>query len=245
MNEFIVFPNAPIIEAILDIRVILAPGVSIEVFDGFYETIKPKYPLRKNKMHFEASFNLGPKGALVEKKIDTLEGYLFDSKEGRIVQARLNGFTLNKLRPYQNWASMKQEAKELWNLYWSITKPLKISRIGLRFINRIEIPLPIDNFQEYFVTFPNLSSEIPQGIASFFMRLVIPKPEIEATSIIIETMEDEQGGKLPIIFDIDVFIEKDYIGNEERMWSDFDNLRFFKNEIFFRSLTEKTKEIFK
>jgi len=33
--------------------------------------------------------------------------------------------------------------------------------------------------------------------------------------------------------------------NKEDMWNEFEKLRTFKNEIFFNTITEKTKELFK
>jgi uncharacterized protein (TIGR04255 family) len=51
--------------------------------------------------------------------------------------------------------------------------------------------------------------------------------------------------KLPLIFDIDVIKKANYTKKESGMWNDFNLLRRFKNEIFFNSITEKTKELFK
>jgi uncharacterized protein (TIGR04255 family) len=44
--------------------------------------------------------------------------------------------------------------------------------------------------------------------------------------------------------DIDVFKQRDVIG-EEDAWQTLEALRDFKNKIFFESITEKAKELFK
>lgn len=78
------------------------------------------------------------------------------------------------------------------------------------------------------------------------MQIVIQNPEIQATAIITQTMEKPAENKrLPLILDIDVFKETVYVDNKEEIWNDFEKLRIFKNEIFFNSITEKTKELFK
>lgn len=78
------------------------------------------------------------------------------------------------------------------------------------------------------------------------MRLEIPNPDIEATAIITQTMDKPtRSPKLPLILDIDVIKNTDYVENLAKMWEDFENLRDFKNDIFFNSITEKTKELFK
>lgn len=51
--------------------------------------------------------------------------------------------------------------------------------------------------------------------------------------------------KLPLIFDIDVIKKANFMKKESDIWMDFNLLRQFKNEIFFNSITEKTKELFK
>ena len=51
--------------------------------------------------------------------------------------------------------------------------------------------------------------------------------------------------KLPLIFDIDVWKLTNYKSDDEEMWKEFEKLRKFKNDVFFNSITEKTKELFK
>jgi len=51
--------------------------------------------------------------------------------------------------------------------------------------------------------------------------------------------------KLSLIFDIDVFRQVEYNKNMNEIWNDFDKLRNFKNDIFFNSITDKTKELFR
>ena len=174
------------------------------------------------------------------------DGFFFRSpNERKIVQARLDGFTFNKLKPYENWELFSSEAKRLWSIFCQVANPIKITRVALRYINKIFFPLPMKDFKEYILTIPEVAPNLPQGLTHLFARLVIPKPEIEALAIITETMEEpNQDQKLPFIFDIDVFKGIDY-SEPDRIWKDFEELRQFKNEVFFNSLTEKAKEMFK
>jgi len=71
------------------------------------------------------------------------------------------------------------------------------------------------------------------------------KKEIPATAVIIVTMDKPtEPDKLSLILDIDVFRSKDYLENMDEMWDDFEKLRNLKNEFFFKSITEKAKELF-
>jgi len=78
------------------------------------------------------------------------------------------------------------------------------------------------------------------------MRLEIPNPDIHAIAIITQTMENTtKNQRLPLILDIDVFSKINFINSDEEMWKEFEKLRKFKNDVFFYSITEKTKELFK
>lgn len=250
MNNFQIFPNAPITEAILDIKAKLPDGVSLNIFDEFQENIKDRFGDRKTKHSFKAEFRFLPgkdESTPIISKGKTDEGYIFHSKhENKIVQARLDGFTFNKLRPYEDWNKFHSEARELWELYDKIIKPVSVDRIALRYINRIEIPLPFDDFSEYILTNPQIAPKLPQSLSHFLMRIEIPNNEIGAVAIITQTMQKStESQKLPLIFDIDVIRTNSYTEKRSDMWNDFNLLRCFKNEIFFNSITEKTKELFK
>ena len=59
-----------------------------------------------------------------------------------------------------------------------------------------------------------------------------------------ESIEKKPDGEYaPIIFDIDVSFNKQ-IEVDENIWEHLDNLRIFKNRIFFKNLTEKTLTLF-
>jgi uncharacterized protein (TIGR04255 family) len=196
LSQYTIFPNAPIVEAILDIRVELPKDATLDTLEMFYDTIKMRYPEKQHRTVFSAGIRFDRNGASVEKPEASQAGYLFRSPVEKVVQSRLNGFSFNKLKPYSDWNAFRSEGRELWEIYVKIAKPLKITRIALRYINRIEIPLPLKDFKEYILTVPEVAPELPQALAHFFMRLVIPKPDIEAVAVINQTMEaPEPGGQ--------------------------------------------------
>ena len=247
MNNEIPFCNPPITEALLDIRVNFSE-INLERLALFQEDIKIQYPDRKERFNQQAElqFKTGvfPEVVSAANKVD---GYLFQSTDGKkIVQARQDGFTFNKLKPYSHWEDFSTEAKALWEHYIKVTRPINVTRIALRYINRIEIPLPLKDFKEYILTIPEIAPGIPNSLSSFFTQLIIPYPEIQATAAITETMETmDSRGFLPFIFDIDVWISNIVEPDSKDIWNAMEKLRDFKNQIFLNSITEKTRELFK
>ncbi|MCP5005758.1 MAG: TIGR04255 family protein [Planctomycetes bacterium] len=250
MSTNTLFPNAPITEALLDIRVELSNEVNLETLETLHDhnDIKERFPVKKKRVSFLSGVKASPEG-----KISTFptsggpDGFLFQSPiEKEIVQARIDGYTFNKLKPYESWDAFRTEARKLWDIYFQITNPVRITRIALRYINRIEVPLPMNDFKEYVLTTPEVAPKLPQALNHFFMRLEIPNPDLPAIALITQTMEKPtENLRLPLILDIDVFCENIFIDSNEEMWDKFEKLRKFKNDIFFDSITEKTKELFK
>ncbi len=249
MVEVIHFPNAPITEALLDIRVKLPPETSLATLASFQEGIKQRYPSRQERLAWEGHLEIKstPVARVSQTAAGGPDGYLFTSADGRhVAQARLDGFTFSRLKPYNTWEALRDEAKGLWQHYIKVASPESVTRIALRYINRIEIPLPIQDFKEYILTTPEIAPDLPQGLNSFFMRLVIPDAKTQAAAIVTETVEpiDESSNRLPLILDIDVCRLAAFSVQDETLWETFEQLHDLKNEIFFKSITPKAKELF-
>lgn len=247
MSQDITFSNPPITEALIDVRVTLPKEITLEQLSIFHEDIKKYFPHKKERFsgRFQIKAGAAPEIVASSNKVD---GFLFNSEDGKkIVQARLDGFTFNKLRPYSNWKDFSAEAKYLWGHYVEIAKPINIVRLALRYINKIELPLPFNDFKEYILTIPEIAPAIPQGLAGFFMQLVIPNPEIKASAVITETIQakSDNVGVLPLIFDIDISRNVVLDTTSQEIWQVLEQLRNFKNQIFINSLTAKAKELFK
>lgn len=243
------FPNAPITEALLDIRVKLPLQTDLAKLAAFHDTIKQRYPAKQERVSWRGHIEIkaSPVAQVSQSAAGGPDGYLFTSVDGRqVVQARLDGFTFSRLKPYDKWEALRDEARELWQHYVRIASPETVTRVALRYINRIEIPLPMRDFKDYILTTPEIAPDLPQGLDSFFMRLVIPDPKAQAVAIVTETVEpvDESSNRLPLIFDIDVFRMAAFNVQDKTLWETLDQLHDLKNDIFFKSITLKAKELF-
>jgi uncharacterized protein (TIGR04255 family) len=239
--------NAPIAEALLDIQVKLPDGFEYERLAEFQASIEERYPKRRVRKEWQAQLKV-ESDELSSQHTGTTVGFLFVSQDDlQVAQARVNGFSFSRLQPYNNWEAFSQEAKQLWNLYVKVASPQSISRIALRYINRIPLPFPVADFKDYVRTVPCISSDVSSGITNFFMQVATPVPEYDANVTITETLESvvNEGKTLPLILDIDVSQSGSFEPNSENLWVAFERLRELKNSFFFSSITSKTEELFK
>ena len=123
-------------------------------------------------------------------------------------------------------------------------KPESVTRAALRYINRLDLPLPLKDFKDYLRTVPEVSPSLPQGLSGFFMQLHIPQEDLDALAVINETIvPPRKPDTVSVILDIDLFKEKN-LGLDEA-WSMFDRFHVRKNEIFEGCITDRARELFK
>ena len=244
------FPNTPITEALIDVRVTFESAVKLDQLEKLSEQFSTRFPIKKTKIAHEYALKLqdAAGGSESHAKSKILGYVLFTENRDKAVQLRVDGFAFSKLKPYESWSALCDEAREHWETYRGELGPSRIARLAVRYINRIELSLPITEFQDYVLTGPQIADNIPQGLAEFFFRVVVPNPDdVQMRATITSTMEKlEQDNKvLPYIFDIDAFTPVDLDPTDEEIWVAFERLREYKNLIFFNSMTEKAKEMFR
>lgn len=249
VRKYTTFPKAPITEALLDIRVELPTDTSLNTLELYQNEIKERYPIKEERFEWKTGIEFQSGKPQISEHSGGRKGYLFRSADKlKVVQSRLDGFTFNKLKPYEHWEVFRDEAEELWNHYIDIARPTKVVRMALRYINRIELPLPFDDLKEYILTGPELAPELKLPLSNFLVRLEIFNNDLDCKAIITETLEKpitrQDKTFFPLIFDIDVFKVVNNDPSDKESWEIFESLRNFKNDIFFESITPKTKELF-
>jgi uncharacterized protein (TIGR04255 family) len=243
-----VFRNAPVVEALLDIRADLPPSTTLPVLASFHDHISAEYPARGEKHEWSGGLKVSAGAAEIIPPTGGTAGYLFKSADSKqIVQARLDGFTFNKLKPYKDWETFSQEATRLWELYRQIAKPMQVTRLALRYINKIELPITEGELKDYLHTVPELAPGLTYGLAGFFMRLLIPNPRTQAVAIVTEANGETlpPNNELHIILDIDTYRQMTWQPTDPQIWVVMNQLREFKNEIFLKSTTARCQEFFK
>jgi uncharacterized protein (TIGR04255 family) len=243
------FPNAPITEALIDIRVTFGSEFKLEELERLAEQCSDRFPEKETQFEHQHEVTFQDGGAGTESHTRSrMRGFvLFSEHREKAIQLRRDGFAFSKLKPYESWQALRDEANEHWKTYVAALQPARVTRLAVRFINRIEIPMGghVD-LEEYVITGPKLADGIPQAIAEFFLRIVIPHQEernIRAT--ITSRLEKKDGEVLAYVFDIDAYSSVDLDQNDEEVWNIFERLRDYKNLIFFSSTTEKAKDLFR
>lgn len=241
-------PRAPIVEALLDIRVQFSSPPDRQQLEALHEAVAHEYPISEQLIRWESEiqFRAEPPPEVAVRSAP--QGFIFRSADRlRAVQMRQDGFTVNWLKPYRTWEDLRAAAEGSWELYRGRLNPTMIVRLAVRYINRIELPLPFSDFREFVRTAPDIAPELPQGLSALFFRIEIPEPGKTFSATVTEAMEavTETSTHLPLIFDIDVVDQRPVDASSPLIWDAFERMRQYKNEVFFRSMTARALELFR
>jgi len=87
---------------------------------------------------------------------------------------------------------------------------------------------------------------LPQLLQNFLTRIEVPFPDRDAVATIIQTPSGKQDPlKTGIILDIDVYAAVNLTADDARIYEILGVLREIKNQVFFSSISERTKELFR
>jgi uncharacterized protein (TIGR04255 family) len=238
------YAKAPIREAVLDIKVDRLNINDVNDLLSVKDIISKEFPIEKKRHNITGMFQFSPGKAIESKSHSDLTGFIFLSEDNtRQLQVRIDGFTLNILKPYENWEKHFEIFMKYWSVYNDSFKPKNVTRIATRFINRIEIPIPFDSFQDYVSNMPPIPNCLPQTFSNFFMQIQVPCKDDFRNAVITETIEPIENSILPFILDIDVFQELNVHNSIENLTSNFIEIRKIKNEIFENCITDKTRKL--
>ena len=240
--------NAPITEAIIDFRVKLPSEFMVEAFLELKKTISDRFPKVEERKLFSSQLRI-KKGKPQPPAAEYLgiQGYFFKPEDDKkVAQFRIDGFTFSLLKPYTHWEEMFAEARELWEMYCGIAQPEAVTRLAVRYVNHINIPLPVDDLSDYFTAPPKIPDNIQGIISGFLSKVVVYDQEMDvATNIVLALEKSIKPDKhITVVLDIDSFKTGDFSVSNDKMWDIFANLHNIKNQIFFNSITDETARLF-
>jgi uncharacterized protein (TIGR04255 family) len=247
VEKYPLLPRAPIVEAVVDWRVKLSTAFDVARLKAVGNSFGTEYQFADEEKQFQFGIKQQPgaEAELTSKQLGT-RGYRLRSEDGlQIAILSADGFSFSRLRPYTRWETVFSEARRLWEIYRSVCEPEEISRIAVRYINRITFPLPVKDFAEYLTAPPALPPGAPPVLTALLSKAVLHDPPTGISTNITQVVEPPEDGMLPFILDIDAYIVKNMNPDALDIASRFAALREMKNRVFFATLTRTTIDMFR
>lgn len=242
--------NAPVVEAVIELRTRLAKPVGPAEFNAFRDRLQPRYQKAQHIQMVKADFRLetdAPKGDEMSRQI---VGVRLDDTAGQwAIQGKSDGLTVSRLAPYSSWDDLVTTVRALWRDYVELFTPEMVTRLGVRYINLLPVPVdkPID-LDSMLTAGPRIPKDLPQEMTEFMTRLVLPIPENGIVLTVVQapgaTPSGASTGSAGVILDIDAACDQNYALNQPAMWEKLEQLHDAKNMAFFGSVTRETWETF-
>jgi uncharacterized protein (TIGR04255 family) len=214
------------------------PGLLWEKFRDEYPRVEPI-----NTMQVTVSVGL--------QQVTQQPGVRFLSEDRKgIVQLAPNQLSIHRVNGYMGWVNFRPQILGALDLYREIAKPAGVARIGLRYLNHVELPVGTIELQDYFRLAPEVPEPIPQGFSAFLTQMTIPYLNSESglpessLRITFGTADSDQPDKMRFILDLDMSTPEGPLAVEAAAdWLDTSHARL--DEAFTAAFTEKThREIF-
>lgn len=241
--------NPPIVEAIIDIDCLLPAEYELaQIEKRARHKLSDNYPNFGKRWIEQHEVKINADDALIETVTKTLEAFQFLQEDKKqLVQLRKNGFSFNRLVPYSSLDDYLSEIKRTFTIFTDLTKPMEITGIRLRCVNRLLIPLINGeiNLEDYL----NYKMQPTGGslkLVTFANQYGLIDPETSNFANVVLVPQKPEKNVLPLILDIEVGVSQK---SDPLCWDwvelKLQSLRSLRNNIFESAVTESCLNLFR
>jgi uncharacterized protein (TIGR04255 family) len=244
------YVRPPIIEAVIGIDFV--DQTSKDMLSSAKDKLLANYSDSREFEDVQISFDLNTKATQseVSKKTATTVYRLSSSDLTQQLFLRPLSFTLSQLAPYPGWDEFFNRFQRDWKVWKRAVGFRQIKRIGVRYINRIDIPVPSDRPDKIVEesNFLNVYPMAPKEISPFsayaiqmtsqlnsvgcqlaLQSAVVPSPVLDHISVVV---------------DQDIARIVDIPQKDEALFSLLEDIRVAKNSVFEACISDKSRELF-
>lgn len=240
------YKKPPIVEAVIEIR--FDKQISQTNLQKIIKKLKKTYPIVQETSKLNISIDESNNAPKVERKPHGFR--LLDDDSENIAILTNHSITTSRLAPYCGWDIFSTKNKENFNNLHSVTGTININRIGIRFINRIDIPNSITSdhiieYSDYVTCYPKIPNTELSKLINYNMNLAMIDSEKKIKTIITTGINESPLFQHTALFlDIDISIEENIPLKSDEIFSLIDRLREVKNRTFEDCLTNTCRELF-
>jgi len=231
--------NSPLLESVCEFRFDPSSDWDMTIPGRVFERIKDKFPERSPFKTYGVKLNPQqiPIATIKEEEI-----IRFKQPDGAaMVQVGRNLLAINRLQ-YSKWEDFRGLIIYVFENYKQFVGDSKISRIGLRYINRIALKNPQIDIGNIISLRPSLKGELDKPLKGFYQRYEIEEDDPEGV-LIHQTGLQRSGDEFAVMLDLDFGTTKTNESDDMhniKLWLDSAHNRIY--EAFIDSLNESYYE---
>jgi uncharacterized protein (TIGR04255 family) len=213
------YKQPPITEAVIELR--FATPIDPDDIAKVSADLRSFYPLQHAITDVRVHLNLpsGPQAVTTAHPIETHGNRLSTENQDQIDLVWPQVFTCTQLAPYPGWDTFFQRFCRDWGVWKRTLGYRRITRIGVRYINRIDIPATVSivEHEEYLNVYPHVP-EMFQGLTAYS---VVAQSRLSEIGCML-TLNSSSApspllGHVAFIIDQDIFKEGDLPQNDNHI----------------------------
>jgi uncharacterized protein (TIGR04255 family) len=236
------YNRPPIVEAVIDLK--FEGALSEREFERLRDQFKREYLTVEERKNISVQIHADKVASVVSPA-----GFKMTAQNAvDVVLINLDSIGSVRLAPYERWENLATKAKENFQTFTKVVGRKTIVRIGVRFINRIDIPNSEIEGRP-FSDFIKVGVSIPMDVSNVLGSYSLAANGIEVSTgakIVVQsaTVPPALISHTSILLDIDAYWDHDISGRLDEMWASTDVLRNAKNAVFEQCITDEVRELF-
>lgn len=240
------YTNPPIEEALVEFRLVLAQGWDLTLPGKLHEKVKGEYAGKPREQRLvQASFQSvegQPPGFAMHEGFGRAQ--LVDTEGHKLLSLGPDVLSVNVLKPYDGWQSFKPRIDQALRAYAEVAGADKVTRIGVRYINRVVIPSSDIDPSDYFLCGPAAPQVgLPSRLGAFVNRAEHVFDDGTKLIVTFASIDAEEGSSAYLL-DLDVIWEGTAPLEISAALEKVDLLHQREGEAFEALITDKTREVF-
>lgn len=233
------YKTPPITEAVIEIR--FNGSIDQEKLRKAAKRLEKRYPLQDEENLFQVEMN-GPNAKLNVSPF----GFKASSvDQADFVQFRPSHLGLSRRAPYLGWNEFERRFFEAWEELKHVVGSLQPTRIGVRYLNRIDVPGTIVEPSDYVGLFPQIPIGFPDPLSMEASHVVTRMGEHKCEiTINVSAVASPLVGHGGLQLDIDVARSDALPGRTEELEAIVATMRDIKNQMFEMLVTDRARELF-
>jgi uncharacterized protein (TIGR04255 family) len=242
------YSRPPITEAIIQIR--LASALATDDLTKINESFARFYPnhLMAQNLNFAVEVPAGagarPRTQVHHQELGHRRGI---DDQTQLVVLWPTSFVISQLAPYPGWSAFFGRFDRDWTLWKKTVGYQKVSRVGVRYINRIDIPIigPVTEYEKYLNIYPYVPEQLGPNLA-YGVQVRLPIMDLQCIlTINSSSVESVLLDHRSFLFDQDITKEVDAPQNDKDLYKLLDDIHLKKNEVFEACITDEARELFR
>ncbi len=201
------YKNSPIVEALCEFQ--FEPGLpwDLTIPGLVYEEISDEFPKKRQAKQLQVELSATVDEGITQKVAASDRMQFLREDEKALVQVGPNLLVINHLKPYPTWDKFLPLIKKGFEVYRRVVGPEGMRRIGLRYINRIEIAGQRVELEDYFDFRPFVGDKLPQDFGQFIVGIQVPYEDLrDVLRIQLASARVDIPDTVAIMLDLDYFM---------------------------------------